>query len=220
MAVKGGLPKRAISTSLVLVVLLLAAPVSMQARMQCGRGNQVGISQSSRSTANNLTIEHYKFDVVPCADETPGRRNNDSNLHLKTVEEAASSIAWIVEKTGWTVREAPLIRFLPYAELVKIFSGGKATDYHVDALYSETDHTIYLPDSWRPDDLHDRSILLHEVVHHLQYLNNVKVTCQTEYEYQAIELQVTWLREQGVDDPLDLLHINPLFILMLRQCGD
>jgi hypothetical protein len=205
------------------VVLLLAAPVSTQARMQCVSGNQVGISQSSqssRSTTNNLTIEHYKFDVVPCADETPDRPNNDSNLHIKSVEEAATFIAWIVEKTGWTVREAPPIRFIPYAELVKIFSGGKSTDYHVEALYSETDHTIYLPDSWRPDNLRDRSVLLHELVHHLQYLNNVRATCPTEYEFQSIELQVTWLREQGADDPLDLLGISPLFILMLRQCGE
>ena len=61
-------------------------------------------------------------------------------------------------------------------------------------------------------------ILLHELVHHLQYLNNVKVTCATEYEGQAVQLQVTWLREQEVDNPIDLLGIDPRFLLMLRQC--
>jgi hypothetical protein len=90
----------------------------------------------------------------------------------------------------------------------------------VESLYSEIDHTIYLPDSWRPENLRDRSVLLHELVHHLQYRNNIKATCPGDHEYEAIELQITWLREQDVDDPLNLLGINPLFIFMLRRCGE
>ena len=116
------------------------------------------------------------------------------------------------------MRAVPLIRFVPYAELVSIFSGGKGTKYHVESLYSETDHTVYLPDSWRADNLRDRSILLHELVHHLQYLNKVKADCPSEYEWQAIDLQLKWLGEQGVDDPLDLLGLDPRFLLMLRGC--
>lgn len=130
----------------------------------------------------------------------------------------ADLIAWVATRTGWTVRAAPSIRIVPYTELVKIYSGGKGTDYHVESLYSETDHTIYLPDSWHSNDLRDRSLLLHEIVHHLQYLNSVKAICSSEFEWQALELQVTWLRQQEVDDPIDFLGINPRFLLMLRQC--
>jgi hypothetical protein len=175
--------------------LLLSAPASTQARTGCAIG---------------------RHDVAPCADETPDRLKS----RVEPPKESASFVAWIAEKTGWTVREVPPIRFVPYAQLVKMFRGGRAPDYHVESLYSEIDHTIYLPDSWRPENLRDRSVLLHELVHHLQYRNNIKATCPGDHEYEAIELQITWLREQDVDDPLNLLGINPLFIFMLRRCGE
>ena len=99
-----------------------------------------------------------------------------------------------------------------------MFTGGKSTDFHVEGLYSLEDHSIYLPEGWRGDDLRDRSVLLHELIHHLQYLNKIKAVCRAQDDWQALELQLAWLREQGVEDPVDLLDLNPLYILMLRQC--
>jgi len=167
---------------------------------------------------DDIAIEHFKFDVVPRVDEKPNRLDFDTKFYAKSVEETASLTAWIVRQTGWTVCDAPPVHFIPYAELVRNFTGGKPTASRIEALYSDRDHSIYLPDSWRADALRDRSILLHELVHHLQYLNKVKATCSSEYELQAVKLQVTWLREQGVEDPLNLLGINELFIRMLGQC--
>jgi hypothetical protein len=40
------------------------------------------------------------------------------------------------------------------------------------------------------------------------------------YERQAYDLQVKWLREQGVDDPYDLIKTNELSIYMLSTCRD
>ena len=153
--------------------------------------------------------------AMPVGSQSSENEKPTSHIEPNTV---ANLMAWVTNETGWTVREAPSIRFVSYADIVKIYSEGKGTDYHVESLYSETDHTIYLPNSWRSDDLRDRSILLHELVHHLQYLNNVKVICSSESEWQALELQVTWLRQQEVEDPLDFLGINPRFLLMLQQC--
>ena len=200
-----------IGTGFVLLAVLFGTAICAQARKQC-------IDDSQAAPGQNFTSEHYRFDVVPCSDGTLDRSKINNDSHFKAAEEANSFIAWIVAKTGWPIFEPPPIRFVSYAELVKIFSGGKGTDYHVESLYSEEDHTVYLPDSWHADNLRDRSILLHELVHHLQYLNNVKVTCATEYEWQAVQLQVTWLREQEVDSPIDLLGIDPRFLFMLRQC--
>jgi hypothetical protein len=200
----------------ILLSLLLATPLCAQAGIRCASGRQTDLVPNIQTTTANPAVQRHRFDVVPCADETPDRSNTDGKSDINS--EAASFIAWIVEKTGWTAREAPPIRFVPYTELVNLFSGGKGTDYHVESVYSEVDHTIYLPDGWRPDDRHDRSVLLHELVHHLQYLNNVKATCASEYELQALKLQVAWLIEQGVDDPLGLLGISPLYLLMLGQC--
>ena len=190
-------------------------PVCAQAQLQCVTGSH---AENARRVTDNFISEHYQFDVVKCADENQNRSNVANEIRIRSGEEVPSFIAWITAQTGWAIREAPPIRFVPYAELVRIYSGGKGTDYHVESLYSEEDHTVYLPDSWHADNLRDRSILLHELVHHLQYLNNVKVTCATEYEWQAVQLQVTWLREQEVDNPIDLLGIDPRFLFMLRQC--
>jgi len=93
------------------------------------------------------------------------------------------------------------------------------SDLNVEALHSNTDHVVYLLDTWRADGIRDRSILLHEIVHHLQYLNGIKASCAAEEERQAFELQIKWLRDQGVEDPLALIGINRLFLYLL-QCDE
>jgi hypothetical protein len=77
-----------------------------------------------------------------------------------------------------------------------------------------------LPQQWAPNDLRQKSTLLHELVHHVQRSNNVELPCVAAYERQAYDLQVKWLREQGVDDPYDLIKTNELSIYMLSTCRD
>jgi hypothetical protein len=177
----------------------------------------VGVAPLSGLAAQKSTPRAFKFDVVACADEQQERRDTQAEAEL--ARQAAPLIHWIAAKTGWTVREAPPIRFVPKATLAKMFSEA-STKLHVEALYSERDHSIYLPDGWRADNLRRRSILLHELVHHLQYLNHAKVTCKSEYEFQAFQLQVSWLGDQGVDDPFDLIGLDPLWLMMLKECDE
>ena len=205
-------------TRLVSLALLLGVPICAQARMLCADDSQAGASQIRPSTTNDFAMNHYRFDVVPCTEGKRDHSNSENEARANADEETASFIAWIAAQTGWTVSKAPPVHFISSDELVNTFTGGKPTTYHVEALYSNEDHSVYLSDSWRADDLRDRSILLHELVHHLQYLNHVEATCASEYELQAVKLQMTWLREQGVEDPLSLLGINDLFIRMLGQC--
>ncbi len=182
----------------------------------------VGSEIPSGNAGQRVTINFggaLRSDVIPCADEERDRPVTDSKSSVEATKQAAELITWIVAQTHWTIHETPPIRLIPYAELAKK-SGEKPTDFHVEALYSDQDRIIYLTDGWRADDLRDRSTLLHELVHHLQYLNHVKVTCEFEYEFQAFKLQAVWLSEQGVEDPLDLMGINPFFLLMLGQCDE
>lgn len=213
--------ENAATTSLALIALLsgllIGAP-SSQARMRCVTGGQTISSLAEQRSRTSVALAHYKNDIVPCADDDRDRPASDSKASVDPAKDVALMVTWIAEKTAWAIREAPPIRFVPYADLVKIFGGGKPTDFHVEGLYSDEDHIIYLSDAWHADDLHDRSVLLHELVHHLQYLNHMKATCASEYEWQAVELQVAWLREQGVEDPLSLMGVSRLFLYMLRQC--
>ena len=170
-------PQKSLRTRLALILLLLGACISApssssQARMRCAANNVTTSAPAVQRTTTNFAIVHYAFDIVPCADEERDRPVTDSKASAQLDKDVARLVDWIVAKTGWTVHEAPPIHFIPYAELVKKYTGGKPTDFHVEALYSDQDHSIYLPEGWRADDLRDRSILLHELVHHLQYLKS------------------------------------------------
>lgn len=129
---------------------------------------------------------------------------------------------WIVVKAGWTHREAPPLRFVPAHCLVEMFAGKNAfsTSIRIAALYSRRDGVVYLPEDWNPDNLRDRSTLLHELVHHLQALNEVKENCLAAYEPQAHHLTIAWLQELGIEDPYAFLHINEFTIRMISQCPE
>jgi hypothetical protein len=162
--------------------------------------------------------QKYKFDRLPCAEEE--HRPIIDGKNGEAAKEADALMAWIVQQTHWTLRERPPIQFIPSTEIQKLLAGKESIDLKMEAFYSEKDHGIYLSDSWQPDDLRDRSILLHELVHHLQYLNHVKDLCPSEFEFQAFKLQVDWLREKGVEYPVDLIGIDPLILLMLGHCDE
>lgn len=129
-------------------------------------------------------------------------------------------IAWVNAKTGWRAHAAPVICFVPDARLSKMLAArnGRGKAVHIGALYSRRDDTIYLPTEWGSDDLRDRATLLHELIHHLQAINKVEVSCPNVYEFQAYSLTIDWLREQGVEQPMKMLHINDVALFMLSQC--
>jgi hypothetical protein len=64
----------------------------------------------------------------------------------------------------------------------------------------------------------DQSILVHELVHHLQVVNHIQLECWGRYEAQAYELQIRWLRTQGIEDPYRLLRATKTAIDSLAEC--
>jgi hypothetical protein len=57
-------------------------------------------------------------------------------------------------------------------------------------------------------------------VHHVQNVNNMMLPCIAAYERQAFELQISWLREQGVADPYGLIGTNELGVYLVSACRD
>ena len=86
--------------------------------------------------------------------------------------------------------------------------------------YSPAAHIVYLAKKWNPNDLRDRSYLLHELIHHLQALNNVETARLAANERPTYELQLEWLREQGIQDPYKFLDIDEFTIALISQCPD
>jgi len=129
-------------------------------------------------------------------------------------------IAWIVAQTGLLAPDHPPINFVSTTELARRFGSPENSGLELQALYNHSEGAIYLPQQWLPNDLRQKSALLHELVHHVQRFNKVELPCIAAYERQAYDLQIKWLREQGVDDPYDLIKTNELSIYMVSVCRD
>ena len=130
-------------------------------------------------------------------------------------------IAWIVTKTKWVAQQPPSICSVSHRQLLKIYDGdGSApNDLQIHAVY----RSEIIPLTWSqfdPTHLHDRAALLHELVHHLQQLNNVKAPCLAANEPQAYHLEIEWVREQGIEAPYKFLDIDEFTISLLSQCQD
>jgi hypothetical protein len=69
----------------------------------------------------------------------------------------------------------------------------------VVAFYNTKSKTIVLADDWIGTSLADQSILVHEMVHHLQNLGKLKFDCPSAREKLAYQAQDKWLGRFGMN---------------------
>ncbi len=131
-------------------------------------------------------------------------------------------IAWIAAHSNLAAADVPQIRLVPKIDMTALYhdTASAKNYFRVEAFYLRAENTIYLPDNWQALGLRDRSVLLHELVHHLQAANHVKVACPAALERQAYNLQFTWLREQGVEDPYDFTGLDVLTVILASSCPE
>lgn len=133
----------------------------------------------------------------------------------------AALAGWIALQTGLQAGPPPRIEFVSPATMTeRAFGPGIASSPHLRALYSQPQLTVYLRQEWDAANVRDRSELVHELVHHFQNVNELQFKCSAEREKLAYDLQIAWLREQGVADPYELLEINYFFVVLLSVCRD
>ena len=87
----------------------------------------------------------------------------------------------------------------------------------VVSVYHDATKTIYLNEDWMADTPDKLSVLVHELVHHLQNVGNQKFACPEEREQLAYQAQERWLGLFGHD----LLHdfeIDPFTLLVSTKC--
>ena len=89
--------------------------------------------------------------------------------------------------------EPPALISVTAAELVAMRYGPKATvpPGLVVAVYD--DQTIYLSEAWTGHTPADLSVLVHELVHHLQAAADMRFACPAEREVLAYHAQDAWL---------------------------
>jgi hypothetical protein len=130
-------------------------------------------------------------------------------------ERVDEMVAWIGENSDYPGElSKPLaVAFLPRPVLNYIFfetaeNASYSGQSDVKALYLERG-IMLLPDDFELGE-HDY-ILLHELVHHIQWEQEREFACLAEREREAYDLQVKWVEETGVGRVP-----SPLFLMMLR----
>ena len=88
---------------------------------------------------------------------------------------------------------------------------------NVVSAYDPRRKTIYLPDEWTGNSPADLSVLVHEMVHHLQHLAGLKFECVNASEALAYAAQDKWLSLFGRDLATDF-DIDGFTLLVRSRC--
>ena len=127
----------------------------------------------------------------------------------------------------------PNIEIVPRSEINALSPGGFAWEVprdivgesqrgplgerEVEALYDDEMKTIYLPEGWTGSTAVEQSLLVHEMVHHLQDLGKLKYDCPQAREQLAYAAQERWLGRSG-RNLAGKFRIDPYTLAMSTQC--
>ena len=98
-----------------------------------------------------------------------------------------------------TNHDIPKVLFLPQAQMEKLYYPEEQENLpnnKLHGLYDTESDTIILLDTWDRRKPWDMAVLLHEMVHYLQDMNNLKFECTAEMERDAWPIQKQYLKEQ------------------------
>ena len=85
------------------------------------------------------------------------------------------------------------------------------------ALYNDARGTIYLSEDWTGESEAQMSVLVHEMVHHLQSVAGLKYNCPGEREKLAYQAQSAWLNRSGRSLESEF-EIDGLTLLVHSNC--
>lgn len=139
-------------------------------------------------------------------------------------------VFWLSTEFGLpAIYEHPRVEFVPPAKIASLYYRGFASrrleaaprvssQRVIVSVYDDATKTIYLPEGWTGTTPAELSILVHEMVHHLQNLGKLKFACPQEREQLAYKAQERWLSLFGGS----LLHdfeIDRLTLLVTTRCA-
>ena len=138
-------------------------------------------------------------------------------------------VFWLSASFGLPANyDHPRIEFVPAAEITAVFFRGLAgqrrgaeTDpadqRQIVSVYDDTRRTIYLRDDWTGRTPAELSVLIHEMVHHLQAVGKLRFACPQEREQLAYQAQQRWLGLFGRDLEGEF-EIDPFTLFVLTRC--
>lgn len=131
-------------------------------------------------------------------------------------------IAWLFIWLGTntylnTDHPHPEVVFMPQEEMNALYY--QDNDHEPDSLhglYNKEEDTIILRDDWNKDDPWDMSVLLHELVHYLQDVNEMKFTCTAEMEKDSWPIQQNFLKKVYDYE----WNYDKLWYTLISHCND
>ncbi|MDX1605644.1 MAG: DUF6647 family protein [Candidatus Competibacterales bacterium] len=111
------------------------------------------------------------------------------------------------------VTDPPTVLFCSHGESIDYEGQAVTVQRHMKGLYDKDNNTIFLVRPWSGDDPYNRSTLLHELIHLVQY-NSRDWPCWHKTEWEAYKLQEAWLNERGLES-----GFNWMDILILSRCS-
>jgi len=137
-------------------------------------------------------------------------------------------VFWLSANFGLPANYAhPRVVVLPPAEMASLRYGGSAAPLgaldrsgprRVVSLYDTRTRTIYLPRGWTGATPAQISMLVHEMVHHLQALAGLRCACPEEREKLAYAAQERWLSLFGGSLERDF-ETDPFTLLAVTTCS-
>lgn len=90
-------------------------------------------------------------------------------------------------------------------------------EHDTEALYDDESRTIYLREGWKGATPAEVSVLVHEMVHHLQNVAGLKYECPQQREHLAYVAQDRWLARSG-RSLMKEFKLNPMTLLVRTKC--
>jgi hypothetical protein len=124
----------------------------------------------------------------------------------------ATIAGWIIQNFDLPAADAPKIELASPAQIAALRYRGLLPQMHpmpasdqtllgagssVVAVYDSSTQTIFLPEGWTGQSPAEQSVLVHEIVHHLQNRGQLRFNCPEEREKVAYEAQERWLSQFG-----------------------
>lgn len=108
---------------------------------------------------------------------------------------------WVSNKTGIFIQFVPAV-FVSREMMVAKIGDPQRLSAMARALYVPN-QVVIDEEFWDAEDTRTVSFLLHELVHHAQYVSGKRYQCNNAKEWEAYRLQNEWLAEQGLDAAVD-----------------
>ncbi|GJM04610.1 MAG: hypothetical protein DHS20C09_06010 [marine bacterium B5-7] len=193
----------------------------------------------NRRRANVVSVMVLTAGLMSQTAQAKSNGNHNNDLHISTdyehtqtqadfeldldsynteAELAAGLLGWINSHSSFTydIDNIPNIKKVSSKEIAEVAFGGalpKAVNpdtLQIFGLYNFNDGAVYLLDSIDLDTDAGKGILLHELVHYLQYQTGIDkdAKCKNELESLAYVLEAKFLDSHDHDHNISASHIN------------